>query len=124
MNYNMWGTVEDRDRALDTAIEVTGQHEIYGAWMGRVIRDWPISSENALTDDSINRKAWLGHAAMAYGFQIPENIVRQAWGMLSDEQRRLANAQAAHWIEVWEYDYLRESVHRDVGEQMLFGWGS
>ena len=116
----MWGTVNNVNASLLTAISVTGDHEKYGSYMRRVIREWPISCENALTDMSINRKAWVGHAAMALGFQIPENIVRKAWGIITNEQRKLANAQAVHAIELWELDNTENtSLYQQMGKQVL-----
>ena len=120
IRYNMWGTVEDRRTALDVAFRVTGNHTEYGALMMRVIREWPVSCENSLTDYSINRNAWVGHAAMALGYQIPEDIVRSAWGELTDEQRQLANAEAKNAIEAWEFDYRKNrGLHQGMGAQVL-----
>lgn len=121
----MWGTVEDRPEAVAEAIKFTGDAALYGSFMRRVIQEWPISCENALTDASINRKAWVGHAACALALRIPEDVVREAWGKLSNEQRRLANAQAEYAIAAWEQHHKESAaLHRDLGKQMLFEWDS
>lgn len=125
LDFNMWGEVDDRKSYLERAIEFTGDHEQYGKYMLRVIREWPISTENALTDYNINRKAWVGHAACALAFRCPEDIVRQAWGYLTYEQRLHANKAADQAISAWEIDHAKSrGVHSDVGEAMLFGWDS
>jgi len=119
----MWGAVSDKNESLRLALEFTGDHALYGSFMQRVTREWPFSCENALTDYNINRKAWLGHAACALAHRLPESIVRHAWGLLTDEQRKLANAQAANAIAQWEFDYQKSlGLRRDVGEQVLLGW--
>jgi hypothetical protein len=74
--HNMWGTVENKKEWVQRAIEFTGNHNLYGSYMMRVIQEWPISCENALTDSSLNRRAWVGHAAVALALQCPEDIVR------------------------------------------------
>ena len=102
MAFNMWGNVKDRAQWLQKAIEFTGNHELYGSWMLKVVELWPYSCEQNLTKLDTNRKAWIGHAAVAMAIQCPEDIVRQAWGFLSDEQQKLANAKAQQAIEVWE----------------------
>lgn len=120
----MWGTVDSVDEYLKKAIEFTGNHELYGKYMMKVVFSWPVSCENALTDYSINRNAWIGRAAVALYMKCPENITRKAWGYLTDEQQLLANNQARRAIERWEYDY-RESkgLQKDLGGQMLlFGY--
>jgi hypothetical protein len=61
-----------------------------------------LSCEQNLTKLDTNRKAWIGHAAVALAIQCPEDIVRQAWGFLSDEQQKLANKKAQEAIEQWE----------------------
>lgn len=118
--YNMWGTVENRRRWVEAAIKFTGDHKRYGRFMMRVIEEWPISCENALTDPSINQKAWIGHAACALALECPEDITREAWSYLSDEQQLLANQKAQHAIDAWKMRYAKsKGLLPDVGEQML-----
>ena len=92
--HNMWGSVKDRSNWLQKAIEFTGDHELYGSWMRKVVEAWPKSCEHNLTKLDTNRKAWIGHAAVAMAIQCPEDIVREAWGYLTSEQQELANKQA------------------------------
>ena len=120
INFNMWGSVNDRATWIKRAIEFTGDHKKYGRFMMRVINEWPVSCENALTDYSINRKAWVGHAAAALAFGCPEDITRLAWGKLSDEQQLLANKEAERAIRAWENAYIKDrGLCDDVGAQML-----
>lgn len=102
VNFNMWGDVEKKKDWLNKAIEFTGNHELYGMWMIKVADDWIYSCQHNLTKYDTNRKAWIGHAAVAYAIQCPEDIVRNAWGFLTKEQRDLANNQALIAIEYWE----------------------
>jgi len=120
--HNMWGDVDDHRTALDRAVSFTGDHRLYGSYMRRVIEEWPVSCENALTDPVLNRKAWVGHAAVALALSIPEDITRKAWGLLTHEQRVLANKEAARAVRQWEDAYLESrGIRRDVGAPMLFG---
>jgi hypothetical protein len=111
----MWAEISDGRAMLEKAIAFTGDHALYGHWMMRVVKEWSVSCENALTDYSLNRRAWVGHAACAMAIQCPEDITRKAWGFLTDEQQFLANAQADRAIRVWQFAYaeslgLREHV--------------
>lgn len=120
IDHNMWGDVSDRKAALNKAIEFTSDHKKYGRFMMRVIREWPISCENALTDYSSNRRAWVGHAACALAIGIPEDIIRQAWGYLTDEQRLLANKEADRAIREWEHAYAADKgLCENMGESLL-----
>lgn len=100
----MWRTVSgsERTRLLRKAIDFTGDAKLYGSFMRRVIREWPIGCEHHLTDVGSNRKAWIGHAATCLAIQCPEDITRSAWGYLSQTQQDEANAEAQVAIEEWE----------------------
>jgi hypothetical protein len=106
--YNMWGRVKDRKDWLQKAVDFTGDHLLYGKWMVKVVNDWKYSCEHNLSDIAQNRQAWIGHAAVAYAIQCPEDIVRQAWGLLTEEQQILANEQADSAILLWEGRCLKK----------------
>lgn len=117
----MWGEVSNRKAAIAKAVLFTGDHKLYGRYMMRVVNEWPRSCDNALTDYSLNRKAWVGHAACALAHGIPEDITRLAWGKLTDEQRLLANKEAERAIQHWEYNYSKSNGLRDdMGGALLF----
>lgn len=125
MRHNMWGACIDRKRLKAIAIDFTSNHKRYGRFMMRVVKEWPISCENALTDESINQRAWIGHAAVALAHEIPEDITRDAWKELTHEQQFLANKEADAAIQAWKYNYIKsKKLHRNVGEPMLFEWDS
>jgi hypothetical protein len=120
VSHNMWGTVQDRTAAVCLAIEFTGDHARYGYYMRRVVREWPISCENALTDPYLNHKAWVGHAACALALRLPEDVVRQAWGHLSDEQKLLANKEAVRAVSEWRWAYVEDRrIRENVDEPLL-----
>lgn len=121
IDANMWGEVSDRRLYLQRAVIFTGNHRLYGRYMMRVTHEWPNSCINALTDYNLNRKAWIGHAACALALRCPEDITRQAWGLLTNEQRILANSQASRAIQSWEMRY-RESlgIRQNMAKPMLF----
>lgn len=100
--FNMWGRVEDRALYERIATHFTANHELYGECMLHVVREMPKSCEHNLSDRSQNRKAWVGQAACALAFRCPEDIVRKAWGNLTEQQQIDANAAAQKAIEVWE----------------------
>ncbi len=100
--FNMWGKSHDRVGQLAWAIGFTGDAELYGSYMVRVAEEWKYSCEHNLSGKWQNRQAWIGHAACALASKCPEDVVREAWGHLSEEQQRAANAQADIAIEQWE----------------------
>lgn len=114
IKFNMWGTVEDRKVFLQKAIEFTGDHEAYGASMMLVAQDWKYSCEHNLSDKQQNRQAWIGHAACALAIGCPEDIVREAWSYLTEEQQRLANLEADKAICFWERNQKERKCQRNL----------
>lgn len=102
-HFGMWREISkaDRDEMLPKIVAFTGDHDLYGAAMLRVIAEWPISCEHNLTDTGQNRKAWVGHAASCLEMGAPEYVTREAWGFLTDDQRDRANAKADYAIRRW-----------------------
>lgn len=98
----MWGKLKNREEALQKAIEFTGNAQLYGEYMLRVAREWKYSCEHNLSCETQNRKAWIGHAACAMAMLCPEDIVREAWGHLSETQQKEANHVAEIAIKYWE----------------------
>lgn len=110
----MWRKLptEDEEKHLIEAIMFTGDHKKYGAAMRRVIKEWPNTMLNSLTNKSINRKAFLGHCACQIEINCPEYIVRQAWKLLTNEQRYLANEEARKTIQSWELKMENKQLYR------------
>lgn len=100
----MWRKLvkHEEDSFRLSAIEFTGDHVKYGGAMLRVINEWPYTCMHNLSNPSINRRAFIGHAACALEINCPEYIVRQAWWRLTEDQRILADGQADNAIKIWE----------------------
>lgn len=99
----MWRkeTKENEIAMLQTAIEFTGNWEMYGEAMKKVIKAWPKTMLNSLTNPSVNKRAFLGHCAVQYELGIPEYITRMAWKELTDQQRIDADAIAQKILNNW-----------------------
>lgn len=101
---------EEKKLFLDKAIEFTGDAELYGNWMLEVVEKWPISCEQNLTGTGGNRQAWIGHAACCLAISCPEDITREAWSGLTQEQQDKANAKADLAIQLWEMIYEEQNL--------------
>ena len=97
---NMWGDCSHRKTWLQIAIAFTGNADLYGEWMRKVADSWPNSCEHNLTKSG-DKRPWIGHAAVALAIGCPEDIVREAWAHLSEEQQIKANKKAEEAIEYW-----------------------
>ena len=107
--FGMWRYVygTEREQLLTEAIKFTGNAKLYGNYMLRVVKEWVYSCAHNLSCVTMNRQAWIGHAACCLAIKCPEDITRLAWHELTQKQQDEANAQADSAIEQWERYYLR-----------------
>lgn len=75
--------------------------------LDRVLIEWPISCEHFLSNEKINRIAWLGQAAMCMDSGIPRRH-RAGFRLLSDEQQAAANRAAQEALSRWTNERATE----------------
>lgn len=125
-DLGMWESVPsgERRQLVERAFKFTGDYKLYGRWMLKVVEKWPIACEHNLTDIQMNRRAWIGHAACHMATNCPEDVTREAWGLLTDEQRDLANNKADEAIAIWEKKYESQNFRlgRKMGAQGILEW--
>lgn len=68
--------------------------------MAGVLRDWPNSCEQWLSNERMNRIAWLGQAAMCYATGIPSTYCG-GFNQLTPEQQLAANLAALKYLNIW-----------------------
>lgn len=95
----------------------------FAAAMQRVLNEWPNSCDQFLSNDSINRIAWLGQASMCIETGVPM-CFRGGFKLLSATQQKTANALAAEFFKKWvrskAYAVQKDqSIHSTVEEARL-----
>lgn len=68
----------------------------------RVVEEWPNSTEHNLTNERMNRIAWMGQAALCYKYGIPSKY-RGGYHLLTKEQQREADKAALEVINYWRF---------------------
>lgn len=71
--------------------------------MERIIIEWPNSCEHNLTNDRMNRIAWMGQASLTYKYKIPARF-RGGYHLLNDENKLAADTAALELINRWMTD--------------------
>ena len=64
------------------------------------LRDWPNSCEQWLSNERMNRIAWLGQAAMCYATGVPSTFCG-GFNQLSPEEQHAANLAALKYLNIW-----------------------
>lgn len=68
--------------------------------LDRVTSEWKNSCEHYLTNDRMNRIAWLGQASVAYAKSIP-SLCRGGYHKLTDDQKAAADNLALKYLNRW-----------------------
>lgn len=78
----------------------------------RVLAEWPNSCEHYLSNESMNRIAWLGQAAMCIETGIP-SAFRGGFFLLSADEQQQANELALLFLNEWLTGHDRDPVGMD-----------
>lgn len=121
----MWSRLPPQEESdmLEIVTEFTGDHVRYGEAMKRVVKEWPKTMLNSLTNTSINPRAFVGHCACCLELGCPEYITRMAWKKLTEQQRKDADAVAQRVVDEWRVEYdakQSKAICENVAEPMLF----
>jgi hypothetical protein len=71
-------------------------------YMEAVIKQWPYSSQHNLSNESMNRVAWLGQAAVCLWCKCPSPITMETWREVPIECRNEADRIAEEIIKKYE----------------------
>lgn len=115
----MWRKIPKNEEIemLEKCVEFTGNWIKYGSFMERVVKAWPRTMLNSLSNPSVNKRAFIGHCACCLAFGCPEYITRQAWKLLTEKQRIDADDIAEICYAEWKDQRLRS----EMGAKMLSG---
>ena len=110
---------DGRAERVAGAAKILGTPDLCRTAMEKVIAEWTVATEYNLSNAGINRKAWLGQAACSCYAGIHEDETREAWGLMTNEQRVEANRIAAEiikkWLSVAEAEMTQQTVFDDWG---------
>jgi hypothetical protein len=100
----MWRIVtsEERERFKQAAAALMNDTEAFEQAMRKASMEWPFSCEHNLTELSMNRIAWLGHAGCCVALGSPEDATRAGWWLLDQFKQDRANEASAKVIREWE----------------------
>lgn len=66
-----------------------------------IVNTWHFSCEHNLTNEAMNRIAYLGQAACALRLNVPSGISMGAWSTLSKEEQVAADALAKRYLDLF-----------------------
>lgn len=108
--YGFYDNISGRNKKdmINKVIEMFSDPELTEICMRKVIKEWLFSCEHNLTNLSMNRIAYLGQAACCVFAGIPSSITMEAWGLVPEEKRNIADLIADKLIKEWEVKYAED----------------
>ena len=88
------------EECLDAYSSFLRDLDKFGQGMDLVFKDWPNSCEHNLTNDKMNRIAWLGQSAMCRMTGIP-SFFKGGYNRLSKDEQSAADALALKFLNKW-----------------------
>lgn len=82
-------------------IELFNDSKLTKENMMRVINEWKYSCEHNLSNDSMNKIAYLGQGACCLYAGIPNSITMESWSLLSKERQKKSDKIANEVLEIW-----------------------
>ena len=93
---------KDRKNRVQRAVLMLSDEYMCTLFMKKVREEWIIACKQNFTNAQMNKIAWLGQASCCLYAGIHEDETREAWSLLTQEQRDKANEIASNCIKEWE----------------------
>ena len=87
---------------LKKVVEMFNSKSLTKENMLRVINEWIYSCEHNLTNDSLNKIAYIGQGACCLYAGVTSTITMEAWSLLTNEVKERSNKIALDVINQWE----------------------
>jgi hypothetical protein len=100
--YGFYGGKDfDSKNAVKICANLLKDLNMFEHALARIVIEWPYSCEHNLTNESMNRIAYLGQAAFALLYNIPNNVSMAAYSTLTLEEQQKADALAQKYLDLW-----------------------
>lgn len=104
VKYGMYESIisKSKDQLIQKVIYFFNNISLVEKYMAFVVDTFKCSCEHNFTNPSINKRAFLGQAALAVYDRIPREITMIAWNYLDENTQNVANNIADKEIERWK----------------------
>jgi len=98
-----------KDEAEKMYADFLSDNKLFADTLSNVITEWKYSCEHYLTNNSLNRIAWLGQASASYAKGLPA-VYRGGFNLLTQEQQDTANKTACEYLNKWLVNNGRDEI--------------
>lgn len=99
---------ERKKTLINKCLELFSDSHLCENFMMKVL-NWKYSCEHNLSNESMNRIAYIGQAACCIYAGIPNSVTMECWSDIPLEIRKRADQQAQNVLNKWIYE---QNLHR------------
>ena len=103
-------TARDATAAYATFLRDIPRFEVA---LSRVLAEWRNSCEHYLSNENMNRIAWLGQAAMCIDTRVP-SMFRSGYHLLTEAEKKAADDAALRALNRWLWSREEEQLTHDT----------
>lgn len=93
---------EEKKQKIESVLKMFNSKELTEKYMRKAIYEWKYSCEHNLSNNSINKIAYIGQCACCIFDEVPNLVTMYAWKLLSQEIRDRSDKIAIKIIKEWE----------------------
>jgi len=93
---------KEKSTMIEKVVEMFSSRELTSKYMDMAITKWYYSCEQNLTNNGMNKIAYIGQAACCLYANIPSLVTMEGWSSVSDENKEVANQIALEKLKKWE----------------------
>jgi hypothetical protein len=90
-----------KDKTLELCASLFKDLPKFEAALKTIINEWHYSCEHNLTNEAMNRIAYLGQASCALVYNVPSSVCVGGYNLLSLEERKAADDLAEKYLNIW-----------------------
>ena len=102
------------EERIEKAIYLLSDSKLLREYMQKVVKEWPIATEEVLTNPESNGRAWLGQCACFMYGRCHDEETRKAWVMLNPSIQNAANKIAEQIIKAWLTEYSKRCPNYQI----------
>lgn len=101
--HNFYGGVCEykQDKSLEIYAALLKNLNEFETALKIITNEWKYSCEHNLSNENMNRIAYLGQAANALVYKVPHNVSMGAYNLLSLTEQEKANQLAEKYLNLW-----------------------
>jgi hypothetical protein len=90
-----------KDKTLELYASLLRDLPKFEAALKVITSEWEHSCEHNLTNEAMNRVAYLGQASCALLYNVPHSVSMVGYNLLSSEEQKAADAMAQKYLDLW-----------------------